>query len=62
MFGREPVLWATAIRTVILLGVAFGLKWSPEQIAATMLAVEAVLALIVRPIVVPVAKLNNPNP
>lgn len=62
MFGREPVLWATAVRSLILLGVAFGLHWTPEQIAATMIAVEAVLALVVRSTVVPTAKLGNPNP
>jgi len=52
-FGRDPVLWATATRTIILVAVAFGLKWTPEQIAATMLAVEAILALLVHSKVVP---------
>lgn len=56
MFGREPVLWTTAIRSLILLGTAFGLKWSAEQIAATMIAVEAILALVVRSSVTPVSK------
>lgn len=51
---REPVAIAAAIRSLVLLGVAFGLKWSPEQIAATMVAVEAVLALIVRNKVTPI--------
>lgn len=48
IWGREPVAIAAAIRAVILVGVAFGLRWSPEQIAAVMLAVEAILAVIVR--------------
>lgn len=48
MFGREPVLWTTAIRSVILALVAFGLDWTAQQIGATMLAVEAILALITR--------------
>jgi hypothetical protein len=35
------------------LATAFGLKWTPEQIAAVMLATEAVLALLVRRSVTP---------
>lgn len=54
MFGREPVAIAAAIRALILCAVAFGLHWSPEQIAATMIAVEAILALITRSQVSPV--------
>ena len=51
-WNREPVAIAGAIRAVILCAVAFGLKWSPEQIAAVMLAVEAVLTLVTRQSVV----------
>jgi uncharacterized membrane protein len=54
MFGREPVLWTTAIRSVILLATVFGLQWTTEQIAAIMVAVEAVLALVTRSQVTPV--------
>lgn len=50
---REPVAIAAAIRALVLLGVAFGLHWTAEQIAALMVAVEAVLALIVRSKVTP---------
>lgn len=50
----EPVRVAAAIRAVILCGTAFGLEWTPAQIAAVMLAVEAVLALLVRNKVTPV--------
>lgn len=53
MFGREPVAIAAAIRAVILLIVAFGVQWSAEQIAAIMLAVEAILAVITRQSVTP---------
>ena len=56
MWGREPVAIAAAIRAIILCGVAFGLQWSPEQIAALMLAVEAVLGIFVRQSVVPTSK------
>lgn len=57
MFGKEPVAIAGALRAIILCAVAFGLKWTPEQIGATMLAVEAVLTLITRKTVTPVATL-----
>lgn len=52
---REPALIAGAIRAVILCAVAFGLRWSPEQIATLMLAVEAVLTLFLRSQVTPTA-------
>ncbi len=48
MFGREPVAITAATRATVLCAVAFGLKWTPEQIAATMVALEAILALVVR--------------
>lgn len=57
MFGREPVAIAGAIRAVILCAVAFGLNWTSDQVAATMLAVEAVLTLIIRSRVTPDANL-----
>lgn len=53
MFGKEPVAIAAAIRGVILCAVAFGLQWTPEQIAAVMLALEGVLALVTRSQVTP---------
>lgn len=52
----EPVVIGAAIRAVILCGVAFGLKWTPEQIAAVMLVTETVLAVFVRQSVTPIAK------
>lgn len=55
--GREPALWTAAIRAIILLAVLFGLKWTPEQIAGTMLVVEALLALYTRQTVTPNSKL-----
>lgn len=54
ILGREPAVIAGAIRAIVLLAVAFGLHWTPEQIAALMLAVEAVLTVIVRQSVTPV--------
>jgi hypothetical protein len=44
----EPVAIAAAIRACILAATAFGLAWTPEQIASLMLAVETVLALVLR--------------
>lgn len=53
LWHTEPVAISAAIRSIVLLAVAFGLAWSPEQIAALMVAVEAVLALLVRRKVTP---------
>ena len=50
---NEPVLIGAAIRSVILAAAAFGMEMSADQIAALMGAVEAVLALITRALVVP---------
>lgn len=44
----EPVAVAAAIRSLILVGVAFGLRVTDHQLAAVMLAVELVLALVLR--------------
>ena len=54
MFGREPVVIITLVRSLILCAVAFGLRWDPPQIAATMVAVEAALAALTRSQVSPV--------
>ena len=50
---KEPVMIAAAIRAVLVAAMAFGLDLSPEQMAALMVAVEAVLALVVRALVSP---------
>ncbi len=50
---NEPVLIGAAIRSVILALASFGLEMTAEQIAALMGAVEALLALITRALVVP---------
>lgn len=47
-FRREPVLITAVVRAGILLGTAFGLKLSVDQITAVMLFTEAVLALFTR--------------
>lgn len=50
---NEPVMIGAAIRAVILAASAFGLDMKPEQLAALMTAVEAVLALVTRAMVTP---------
>lgn len=55
IFGRHPAAIAGAIRAVLLAFMAFGLKMQPEQLAAVMLAVEAVLTLFVHQNVTPLA-------
>lgn len=50
---REPVAIAAVIRSAILCAVAFGLDWSPDQIAAVMLVVEGFAAILVRDRVTP---------
>ncbi len=47
-WSTEPVVILEAVRTAILLGVAFGLPVSVEQLAAIMAAVGASLALVLR--------------
>jgi len=51
--NREPVAIAAALRLVLLAAVTWGLNATPEQIAATCVAVEAVLVLVVRRRVTP---------
>lgn len=43
--NAQPTLVATAVRAILLAAIAFGLKWTVEQLGAFMLAVEAILAL-----------------
>jgi len=50
---NEPVMIGGAIRAILLAFMAFGTHITPEQLAAVMLAVEAVLALVTRALVTP---------
>lgn len=54
---QQPVLLSTFIRSLILLGIAFGLSLDEGQIAAVMVAVEAGLAIYTWQRVVPLSKL-----
>jgi hypothetical protein len=50
---NEPVAVGAVVRLGILAAMAFGLKWTPEQLAAVMAFVEAVLLLVTRTVVTP---------
>jgi hypothetical protein len=56
MFGREPVLWLAAVRAAVVGAAAFGLALTVEQTAAIYVAAEAVLSLIARQKVSPIAR------
>ncbi len=53
IFGREPVLWLSFLRALVVLGTAFGLNLTPEQIAAVYLVMELALSLVARQRVTP---------
>lgn len=59
--NREPAVIAAAVRAIILAATAFGLGWTAEQVAAVMLAVEAVLAVAVRQSVTPNVDVRSRN-
>lgn len=56
LLGREPVTILAAVRAIIVCAVAFGLSLSPAQMAALFVAIEAVLAVITRQVVTPMAE------
>ncbi|MGE0590919.1 MAG: hypothetical protein AB7G23_03065 [Vicinamibacterales bacterium] len=53
---QEPVLIAAAIRATLLAIISFGVGLTEAQVAATMLAVEAILAVVTRARVTPVGR------
>jgi len=55
IFGREPALIAGAIAIAINLAISFGLNLSTDQVALINALVVAVLSIIVRQNVTPVA-------
>jgi uncharacterized protein (DUF697 family) len=48
LWGREPAMVLAFVQAVIVLGVAFGLKLTPEQTAAILAVTAVVLGLITR--------------
>lgn len=60
LLGREPVLWMGAIQAFIALLTGFGMvDWTVDQQAVVIGFVAAVLSVIVRQSVTPVAKLET---
>jgi ABC-type transport system involved in cytochrome bd biosynthesis fused ATPase/permease subunit len=56
IFGREPVVWQTALMALVNLLVVFGvINWTAAQIGAVNAALAAILGLIVRSVVTPLA-------
>lgn len=54
--AREPALVTSAVRALLYCAILFGLALSAEQMAAVVLAVEAVLALVTRAVVTPTSE------
>lgn len=61
LWGREPALVIGAVQAVLALVVAFGLKLSVEQTGAILAATAAVLAVVTRSQVTPVADPRLPE-
>ena len=57
----EPALFTGLIGALIALGVAFGLKFTPEQVGAVMAIVSAGLAFVTRSQVTPVVPAAVPE-
>lgn len=53
LWGREPAMVLAFVQCLIVLGVAFGLKLSPEQTAAILALTAVALGLITRSQVTP---------
>ena len=54
LLNAEPVAIAAAVRALLVVAIAFGLNFTGEQVAATVVAIELVLGLFVRSKVAPV--------
>lgn len=55
LWGREPALILGLVQSLLALAVGFGLNISTEQMALILAAVAAVLSVVVRSQVTPVA-------
>ncbi len=54
IWGNEPVLVLAFLRALVVLVTAFGLSFTPEQVAAVYLVMELGLSLVARQRVTPV--------
>jgi len=61
LWGREPALVLGAVQAVLALVIAFGLKLSAEQTGAILAATAAILAVVTRSQVTPVADPRLPD-
>lgn len=61
LWGREPALVLGAVQAVLALLIAFGLKLSVEQTGAILAATAAILAVVTRSQVTPVADPRLPE-
>jgi hypothetical protein len=61
LIRREPVLVKELVEKGIALSVAFGLGLRGDQVAALMAVVGALLSVLARSQVTPVAKLEDEN-
>ncbi|MGL5910649.1 MAG: hypothetical protein ACRCZP_11650 [Phycicoccus sp.] len=61
IFRREPALVSGFVAAAVALAIAFGLDLTDTQVGAIMAAVTALLALIVRSQVTPVASPRLPR-
>ena len=55
LWGREPAMILAAVQALLALVAAFGLGLSPEQIGAVMALTAAVLGILTRSQVTPLA-------
>lgn len=62
IFDREPALIVELARTILVLVVVFGVELSPEQTAAILATVSAILSVIVRHKVTPKLPAKPPPP
>ena len=59
LWGREPTMVLAFVQCVVVLGVSFGLRLTPEQQGAILALTAVLLGLITRSQVTPVAKLGR---
>lgn len=59
LWGREPAMVLALVQAVIVLGVSFGLRLSPEQTGAILTLTAVILGLITRTQVSPAASTGD---
>lgn len=54
----EPVAFGSLVRICLLAAMAFGLAWTPQQLAAVMAVVEGLVTFLTRKVVTPNTTVN----